>query len=92
MSPLENACRDILYKNMKYTDESVYFLYDTESPLAKVLSDSYKNILPESATVREFKNPPQPLYRGGFLNPENPHASTQNRVITAHNVGENIEV
>ena len=92
MSPLENACRDILYKNMKYTDETVYLLYDTESPLAKVLSDSYKNILPERGIVREFKNPPQPLYRGGFLNPENPHATIQNRVITAHNIVENKEV
>lgn len=41
--------------------------------------------------VREFQNPPQPLYRGGFVNQENPHAEKQNRVITSHNIKENEE-
>jgi len=77
---------------MEYSGWVVYFLYDTESPLAKILSDAYINILPEVATIREFQKPPQPLYRGGMVNPENPHIQTQNRIITSHNVSENIEV
>lgn len=74
---------------MNYTDETLYFLYDTESPLAKLVSDAYKQVLPSSATIREFKNPPQPLYRGGLINPDNPHLNQQNRIMTLHNVAEN---
>jgi len=92
MKILEQACTDILFKNMEYSDWVVYFLYDIESPLAKILSDAYINILPQGATIREFQKPPQPLYRGGMVNPENPHIQIQNRVITSHNVSENIQV
>jgi aminopeptidase len=90
MNTLEQACHEILYKNMSYDGiQKLYFLYDTESPLAGMLSDAYKNILPSRATLREFKNPPQPLYRGGMINPENPHIEEQKRVITSHNITEN---
>ena len=88
---LEQACSDILFKNMAYQDQAVYMLYDEESPFAIELSQSYKAILPKNAILREFKNPPQPLYRGGFINQENPYASTQNRIITSHNIVENNE-
>ena len=92
MTPLEQACSDIIHKNLAYSDEQIYFLYDTESPLAIRLSDAYKAILPKNSFSREFKKPPQPLYRGGFLNPENPHIAEQNRIITSHNLAENIRV
>lgn len=92
MTPLEQACHDILYKNMQYTDQKLYFLYDTESPLARLLSDAYRQVLPSLATVREFKNPPQPLYRWGLINPDNPHLNQQNRVMTLHNIEENKRV
>lgn len=92
MTPLQQACSDIIHKNLGYTNEQIYFLYDTESPLAIRLSDAYKAVLPENATVREFKNPPQPLYRGGLLNPDNPHITQQNRLVTTHNIEENIRV
>lgn len=88
---LKQHCHDILYKNMEYTDQSVYMLYDRESPLAIMLSDAYMAILPDGARTREFQNPPQPLYRGGFINQENPHANQQKRVITSHNLQENVE-
>ncbi len=42
--------------------------------------------------IREFKSPPQPLYRGGLINPDNPHLVEQNRIITAHNIDENKRV
>jgi hypothetical protein len=42
--------------------------------------------------IREFQNPPQPLYRGGLINPDNPHIKEQNRVITSHNIAENTQV
>lgn len=91
---LEQSCHDILVKNMEYTDQSVYFLYDTESPLARILSDAWISVLTHlsSATIREFRNPPQPLYRGGLINPDNPHLVEQNRVITSHNIEENKRV
>lgn len=91
MTLLEQSCSDILIKNMGYTDQSVYLLYDTESPLAHILSDAWIVVLSDinNATIREFKNPPQPLYRGGLINPDNPHLKTQNRIITSHNVEEN---
>jgi aminopeptidase len=96
MNQLEQACSDILRKNMEYEDQNVYFLYDTESPLAKLLSDAWINVLKSikknAIIIREFKNPPQPLYRGGFVNPDNPHSKEQNRVITTHNIEENIRV
>lgn len=92
MNALEQACHDIIYKNLAYTDEPIYLLYDRESPLAIQLSDAYLAVLPKGAQTREFLSPPQPLYRGGFLNPENPHIAEQNRVITAHNREENIRV
>lgn len=63
MTPLEQACSDIIHKNLDYTNEPIYFLYDRESPLAVLLSDAYKAVLPKGAVAREFKNPPQPLYR-----------------------------
>lgn len=47
MNTLEQACYDILYKNMEYSDQKVYLLYDTESPLSRLVSDAYKKILPE---------------------------------------------
>lgn len=92
MLPLEQSCHDILYKNMSYTDESVYFLYDTESPLARILSDAWIAVLPEGTRIREFLSPPQPLYRGGLINPDNPHLKEQNRIITSHNIEENKKV
>ena len=92
MNSLEQACHDIIYKNMQYNGEQIYFLYDTESPLASKLSSAYLAVLPEWSKTREFINPPQPLYRGGLINPENPYAKEQNRVITTHNVEENKRV
>ena len=92
MTALRQSCHDILYKNMNYTDESVYFLYDTESPLARILSDAWISVLPEDAKAREFLSPPQPLYRGGLINPDNPHLKEQNRIITSHNIEENKKV
>lgn len=95
---LDRSCRDIILKNMGYTDETLYLLYDTESPLAQTLSDAYIRVLESFSDaknpiiIREFKNPPQPLYRGGMVNPENPHAEKQNRVITSHNIEENKRV
>ncbi len=91
---LEQSCHDILVKNMEYTDQSVYLLYDTESPLARILSDAWISVLAHvpTATIREFKNPPQPLYRGGLINPDNPHLVQQNRIITSHNIEENKRV
>ncbi|MFZ2256257.1 MAG: hypothetical protein WAW59_00105 [Patescibacteria group bacterium] len=96
MNLLEQACYDIIMKNMNRTNEKMYLLYDTESPLAKIVSSAYISVLESMDTdnivIREFKNPPQPLYRGGFINQENPHAATQTRVITAHNIDENKRV
>lgn len=98
MNSLEQACHDIIHKNLAYSGEPIYLLYDTESPLAVRLSDAYKSALsqiPQSSdniTTREFINPPQPLYRGGLLNPDNPHIVEQNRLITTHNIVENIRV
>ena len=63
MNTLEQSCYDILYRNLAYKNESVYILYDTESPLAKILSNAHIAIAPEKSHIREFKNPPQPLYR-----------------------------
>jgi hypothetical protein len=76
---------------MWYVDQSVYLLYDTESPLAAILSDAWISVLSQcnTAVIREFKNPPQPLYRWGLINPDNPHLKEQNRIITAHNIEEN---
>jgi hypothetical protein len=42
---LQQACHDILVKNMEYIDQSVYLLYDTESPLAQILSDAWIAVL-----------------------------------------------
>jgi hypothetical protein len=42
--------------------------------------------------IREFHNPPQPLYRGGLINPDNPHLKEQNRIVTEHNIEENKRV
>lgn len=92
MNILEQSCQDILIKNLDYTDELVYILYDTESPLAKILSNAYIAIAPANSRIREFKNPPQPLYRGGLINPDNPHKKEQNRIITSHNIEENKRV
>ena len=107
---LQQSCHDILVKNMEHTDQTVYLLYDTESPLARILSDAWIIVLQElkkqsidcfvprndgnagQITIREFKNPPQPLYRGGLINPDNPHLNEQNRIITAHNIDENKRV
>jgi hypothetical protein len=46
----------------------------------------------ENIHIREFKNPPQPLYRGGLINPDNPHLKEQNRIVTSHNIEENKRV
>ena len=89
MNTLEQSCYDILVRNFDYVDELVYILYDSESPLAKILSKAYIAIAPENSRIREFKNPPQPLYRGGLINPDNPHKKEQNRIITSHNIEEN---
>ena len=98
-TPLKKSCQDILIKNMGYINQSVYLLYDIESPLAQILSDAWISVLDDmhrdnagSITIREFKNPPQPLYRGGLINPDNPHLIEQNRIITAHNIDENKRV
>ena len=94
ITQLEQSCHDILVKNMEYIDQSVYLLYDTESPLARILSDAWISVLAHvpTASIREFKNPPQPLYRGGLINPDNPHLVQQNRIITSHNIEENKRV
>lgn len=94
MNTLEQSCYDILFRNMEYSNESVYLLYDTESPLAQILSDSWISVLSkiDNAIIREFKNPPQPLYRGGLINPDNPHLKEQNRIITSHNIEENTRI
>ncbi len=96
MNSLEQSCADILYKNMWYEDQSIYLLYDTESPLAKVLSSAWSNVLTplnlSNVYIREFANPPQPLYRGGLINPDNPHLKEQNRIVTEHNIEENKRV
>ncbi len=92
MNTLEQSCSDILMKNLNYTDERVYILYDRESPLAKILSSAYIAIAPANSRIREFQNPPQPLYRGGLINPDNPHKKEQNRIITSHNIAENQRV
>lgn len=100
MDSLVQACSDILIKNMEYNPsdilswekQEIYFLYDTESPLAKILSDAWIKTLPSSAIIREFLSPPQPLYRGWLVNPENPYTQRQNRVITSHNITENIQI
>ena len=92
MTSLEQSCHDILYKNFSYVDESVYVLYDTESPLAKILSSAFITIVPENSRIREFCHPPQPLYRGWLINPANPHIQEQNRLITSHNIEENKKV
>ena len=92
MTPLESSCHDILYKNFSYTDEHVYILYDSESPLADILTSAFMHIAPENSQIREFKNPPQPLYRGGLINPDNPHIKEQNRLVTSHNILENQKV
>lgn len=92
MKTLEQSCHDIIHKNMEYTNELVYMLYDQESPLAKILSSAFSQVLPENSRTRQFENPPQPLYRWGLINPENPHIKEQNRVITSHNIAENIDL
>lgn len=98
---LMQACHDILFRNMQFSsDQDLYLLYDKDSPLASILSEAYIWVLDEvkmnfkdvKMQIREFKNPPQPLYRWGLINPENPHAKEQNRVITWHNISENIAV
>jgi aminopeptidase len=90
MKKIEQACHDILSKNMEYQWKDIYLLYDTESPLARMLAEAYRSVLPRGAIIREFRNPPQPLYRGGMINPDNPHADIQKRVVTSHNISENI--
>lgn len=94
MNTLNQSCYDILFRNMEYSNESVYLLYDTESPLAQILSDSWISVLSkiDNATIRKFENPPQPLYRGGLINPDNPHIKEQNRIITSHNIEENTRI
>lgn len=109
MNLLEQACHDIITKNMNRTNETIYLLYDTESPLAKIVSSAYIAVLEKiqleydcslhskwqeqrNIVIREFKNPPQPLYRSGMVNPENPHIKEQNRLMTSHNINENIQV
>lgn len=93
MNTLEQACYDIITKNMNRTDEKIYLLYDIESPLANILSSAYISILEwiddNNIIIREFMNPPQPLYRGGFINQENPHTGKQTRMVTSHNINEN---
>jgi hypothetical protein len=44
-TPLKESCQDILIKNMGYTNQSVYVLYDIESPLAQILSDAWIAVL-----------------------------------------------
>ena len=89
MNSLEQSCYDILHKNMEHKDQIIYMLYDIESPLANILSSAFLQILPTTSVAREFIKPPQPLYRGGLINPENPHIKEQNRLITSHNIEEN---
>lgn len=98
---LFQACEDIIQKNMQYSgDQDLFLLYDTDSPLSRHLSEAYtavfqnfQKIYPQAhITLREFENPPQPLYRWGMINPENPHIKEQNRIITTHNIVENTQV
>lgn len=62
MTPLQQACSDIIHKNLAYSGERIYLLYDTESPLAVRLSDALKTVLPANSVVREFRHPPKPLH------------------------------
>jgi aminopeptidase len=79
---------------MEYTNETVYLLYDRESPLAIILSDVWIHIVKDlpHGIIREFEAPPQPLYRGGLVNPDNPHSKEQNRFVTNHNITENAKI
>ena len=103
MNLLEQACFDIVTKNMEYTDQTLYLLFDIDSPLAKRLSEAFVKVMSEELwakrsgntdkiKIREFVNPPQPLYRGGLINPDNPHLKEQNRVTTSYNIEENKRV
>jgi hypothetical protein len=94
MNSFKESCYNILVQNMWYENQSIYLLYDTESPLAKILSQAWISVLSkiDTWTVREFKNPPQPLYRGGLINPDNPHINQQSRIITSHNIEENTRI
>lgn len=94
MNSLKESCYNILVQNMWYTSQSIYLLYDTESPLATILSEAWISVLSKMdiVTIREFKNPPQPLYRGWLINPDNPHIKEQNRVVTSHNIEENTRI
>ena len=94
MNSFKESCYNIRVQNMWYENQSIYLLYDTESPLAKILSQAWISVLSkiDTWTVREFKNPPQPLYRGGLINPDNPHINQQSRIITSHNIEENTRI
>lgn len=90
---LAQSCKDILFRNLNQSHESVYILYDTESPLAKILSNAFLEIAPTHFSIsREFVKPPQPLYRWGLINPDNPYAKEQNKVVTSHNIVQNKEL
>ena len=63
MTPLEQSCHDILHKNFSYTDERVYILHDTESPLANLLMSAFINIAPKNSQIRELKSTTTTLSR-----------------------------
>ncbi|MFO0763642.1 MAG: hypothetical protein U0518_02125 [Candidatus Gracilibacteria bacterium] len=90
---LEESCHNILIKNLERTTETVYILYDTLSPLATIVSDAYMSAFgtTEGIIFRRFIDPPAPLYRGGLINPKNPHQEGEKRIMSEFNQGENLE-
>lgn len=55
LQPLaDQTARDSIYKQMKCSDEPIVLLYDTLSPLAKLLSQAYQTELPAHAQKIEY--------------------------------------
>jgi chaperonin cofactor prefoldin len=70
----------------------LYFLYDTKSPGAKMLEQGYIEAIrhldtQSSAVIREFLDPPQPLFQSGFVQPVNPHHQSA-QIASQHNIQE----
>lgn len=61
MDSLEASCRDILMKNLSYTNGPLFLLYDTASPLALRLSQAFFAVIPPHAVRREFLSLPNLL-------------------------------
>jgi hypothetical protein len=57
ISTLHIHCRDILVRNMLYTNEPLYILADTDSPLSQYIADAYIavcTVLSPSVRIRYF--------------------------------------